>query len=161
MQRNKIQVHKIMKIHGKSFVAVDLIFFDLYLGVFWAHVIISRNFFISCNYLKISKICAGLDFERGQCMKHHKIGVINSKTSHSVTTSFMTSYCHLHRTYQQMCVFYGKIERFTEMNMSKCQIQFNGIRRSKISNPVQQKCVKMSGFKHFSKTDNIFSLPIH
>ena len=34
-------------------------------------------------------------------------------------------------------------------------VQFNETRRSKISNSVKQKCVKMSGFKHFSKTSNI------
>ena len=59
-------------------VAVDLIFFDIYLGVFWAHVKISRNYFlISRNYFLISenlKNRACLDFERSQWMKNHKIG---------------------------------------------------------------------------------------
>ena len=33
---------------------------------------------------------------------------LTRRLSHSVTTSFMTAYCHLHRTYEQMCVFTGK-----------------------------------------------------
>ena len=71
-EKNLIQAHSV------QVVAVDLLFFDICLGVFWAHVIISRkNYLISRNYFLISENLKNrtcLDFERGQWMKKHKIG---------------------------------------------------------------------------------------
>ena len=50
-------------------VAVDLIFSISIWGVFWAHVIISRDYFNFAQLFENLKNCTGLDFERGQWMK--------------------------------------------------------------------------------------------
>ena len=72
-----------------------------------------------CGGFDIFRFLTCLDYERSQWMKKQKTGVMNRKTSHSVTTSFMTWCRHLHRTYEQMCIFLGKIGRSTELNMLK------------------------------------------
>ena len=52
-------------------VAVDLIFFDIYLGVFFGLFFLISRYFL--NFRKSeNRTC--LDFERGQWMKKHKTG---------------------------------------------------------------------------------------
>ena len=75
-------------------VAVDLIFFDFYLGVFlgsFLNYAFFLNFADFFDFRKISKIVRVLTSNEFNGLKTHKTDVTNGKTSHPVTSSFMTS----------------------------------------------------------------------
>ena len=121
--REKIKAQGRGQSYVLQVVAVDLIFFDIYLGVFWHHFEFRLTIFeISRNYFGISenlKNRTGLDFERSQWMKKHKIGatrvhdVVIFIPGHSGHGTVTQSTCG------QMCVSYGKIERSIEIAMAK------------------------------------------